>query len=85
MIEAVYILCAFTSLLCAGLLIRSYKRTRVRLLLWSSVCFGGLALNNVLLCIDLLLVPTVDLGAWRAGVALIGMTALIAGLIWESS
>jgi hypothetical protein len=85
MIEAVYILCGLTSIMCAALLIRSYKRTRIRLLLWSSVCFVGLALNNILLCIDLLLVPTIDLSAWRAAAALAGLMALIAGLIWESS
>lgn len=46
---AVYILCAVTSVLCAGLLVRSYLRSRVRLLLWSALCFVGLAVNNVLL------------------------------------
>ncbi len=83
--EAVYVLCAVTSALCATLLIRSYRRTRVRLLLWSGVCFVGLALNNLLLCIDLLVMPSVDLSLWRAGVALCGMMALLAGLVLESA
>lgn len=40
---AVYILCGLTSVLCAVLLLRSYARKRVRLLLWSGLCFAGLA------------------------------------------
>ena len=51
----VYALCALTSLVCAWLLLRAYQRQRTRLLLWSSVSFAGLALNNVLLFIDLIL------------------------------
>ena len=85
MIEAVYVLCAITSAVCATLLIRSYKRTHVRLLLWSAICFVGLALNNVLLCVDLLVVPTVDLSPWRSATALCGMVALVVGLVWESA
>ena len=85
MIEAVYILCALTSILCAFLLIRSFVRNRVRLLLWSAICFVGLALNNILLCVDLLAMPTVDFSLLRAGVALCGMLALVIGLVWESS
>jgi hypothetical protein len=49
----VYLLCAATSIVCAILLIRGYRRARERLLLWSGACFIGLALNNVLLVIDL--------------------------------
>jgi hypothetical protein len=85
MIETVYVLCALTSVLCAVLLIRSYRRTHVRLLLWSSLCFVGLGLNNILLCVDLLVVPSADLSLWRSGAALCGMTALLVGLVGESS
>lgn len=84
MAEGVYILCALTSLFCAGLLVRSYRATRTRLLLWSSLCFVGLALNNILLVIDLVLVPQTDLTVFRVGTSLIGMTLLLVGLIWES-
>ena len=48
MAEAVYLLCAVTSLVCAGLLVRSYRRSRMKLILWTSLCFMGLAINNVL-------------------------------------
>jgi phosphatidylserine synthase len=84
MAEAVYVLCALTSLFCAGLLIRSYRARRTRLLLWSSACFIGLALNNALLVIDLMVVPQIDLSVVRTAVAAVAMFLLLVGLIWES-
>jgi hypothetical protein len=84
MAEAVYVLCALTSLFCAGLLIRSYRARRSRLLLWSSACFIGLALNNALLVIDLMVVPQIDLSLLRTAVAAVAMFLLLVGLIWES-
>jgi hypothetical protein len=84
MAEAVYALCAATSILCAVLLLNGYRASRTRLLFWASLCFAGLAVNNVLLFIDLILVPDIDLFAWRAATAIAGMSALLYGLIWES-
>lgn len=81
----VYSLCALTSLLCAGLLLRSYLQNRTRLLFWSSLCFLGLALNNMLLFIDLVLVPEVDLSLYRAVSALLAMALLLFGLIWQGT
>ena len=52
MATIVYILCALTSSLCAVLLLRRYARSRLRLLLWSGLCFIGLALNALLLIVD---------------------------------
>lgn len=83
--EIVYILCALTSMFCAVLLWRSYWRNRTRLLMWSTLCFVGLAINNVMLVIDLVLVPDVDLALLRSGTALASMTMLLIGLIWEES
>jgi hypothetical protein len=83
--EIVYTLCALTSIACAALLTRSYRATRTRLLLWASLCFVGLALNNVLLVVDLIVVPATDLAAWRAVPALLGVALLLVGLIWESA
>jgi hypothetical protein len=82
--ETVYVLCALTSVLCAGLLFRSYRGNRSRLLLWSTLCFVGLALNNVFLFIDLVVVPDVDLRALRTGSAMLGLVTLVIGLVWES-
>jgi hypothetical protein len=84
MAEAVYLLCALTSIFCAVLLWRSYCRTHTNLLLYSCLCFTGLAVNNILLFVDLAMVPAVDLSLIRGTVALVGMMALIFGLIWES-
>jgi len=50
---AVYLLCVVTSTLCAGLLTRSYLRSGTQLLLWSALCFMMLALNNLLVVVDL--------------------------------
>jgi hypothetical protein len=66
------------------LLLRSYRDRRAPLLLWSALCFFGLALNNVLLFLDLVIVPEVDLSLLRSSVALIAMTILVFGLIWEA-
>jgi hypothetical protein len=78
------VLCALASLACAWLLARSYTRSRVRLLLWSAICFTGLALNNVILFIDKVVAPDVDLSAWRLVPAAAGLAALVYGLIWEA-
>jgi hypothetical protein len=84
MVETVYLLCAATSGACALLLLRAYHRTGTRLLLWSSLCFVGLTLNNALLIVDLIVVPDVDLSTWRLVPAVAGVALLLYGLVWES-
>jgi hypothetical protein len=81
---AIYSLCALTALVCAWLLLRGYGRTGYRLLLWSGMCFAGLTLNNVVLVVDKLVVPEVDLSFWRNAIALLSMAILLYGLIWDS-
>jgi len=83
MAEVVYVLCALTSIGCAILLGRGYRASRSRLLFWSSVCFAGLALNSVLLFVDLVVAPGIDLGLARSLVALAAIGVLLYGLIWE--
>ena len=83
MAAAVYLLCALTSIVCATLLIRAYRANRARLLFWSSLCFIGLALNNVLLFVDLVLVPQVDLRTVRDLTALAALAVMLFGLIWD--
>ncbi|MDQ3299996.1 MAG: DUF5985 family protein [Myxococcota bacterium] len=85
MAEAVYLLCALTSLFCAVLLFRSYWRQRTRLLMWSTLCFVGLAINNLLLFVDLVIVPDLDLGLVRTGVAFTAIMSLVIGLLWEDT
>jgi hypothetical protein len=82
-IFALYLLCAITSAFCALLFARSYKRSGTRLLLWSALCFGGMALNNVLLLVDKA-TPTLDLSVSRSAPALVGVCLLLYGLIWDS-
>ncbi|HEX8172927.1 MAG TPA: DUF5985 family protein [Thermoanaerobaculia bacterium] len=82
--DLVYVLCFLTSALCAVLLLRGYRRSRARLLFWSAFCFAGLALNNLLLLIDVRLLPAVDLSTWRLVPAFVGISLLLYGLVWET-
>jgi hypothetical protein len=81
--KVVYVLCALTSFACAWLLLRGYRSSRSRLLLWSSAAFAVFAANNALLFVDLVVVPGVDLSLLRAGLSLLGVAVLVAGLVWE--
>lgn len=84
MIEVIYLLCAATSVACAVLLWRGWRRSRARLLFWSTLCFAGLALNNVLLIVDTRVLPEVDLALIRLVPALLGAGALIYGLVQDA-
>ncbi len=84
MAEIVYLLCGLTSAACAVLLVRSYFATRSRLLLWSSLCFLGLAANNVLVFVDKVTAPQIDLSVPRSAIALVSMMILVFGLIWDA-
>ena len=79
----VYLLCFLTSSACAWLLGRSYRRTGARLLLWSSLCFLFLAANNLVLVLDLLVVPDTDLRLGRLLFALAAVGTLLFGFIWD--
>ncbi len=83
MAKAVYLLCALTSLVCAVLLFRAYRGSRSRLLLWSSLCFVGFALNNGMLVVDRIVLPDVDLSLWRQIPAFVGIALLLYGLVWD--
>jgi hypothetical protein len=84
MAETIYLLCAATSVVAAILLLRTWRRRSTRLLLWSSLCFVGLAVNNIILLVDLVVVPGVDLIVLRTGTALASILLLLFGLIWEA-
>ena len=86
MASAVYILCALTSAACAAMLLRGYLRSRARFLLWSSLCFAALFVNNLMLMLDRVFFPDRDVMApeWRSAVALIGLSLLVFGLIWDA-
>lgn len=82
---AVYVLCFLTSAACAWLLGRSYSKSRTPLLLWSSICFIFLALNNLVLVLDLVVWPSpnVDLRLPRLLLALAASCSLLFGFIWK--
>ncbi|HZM06243.1 MAG TPA: DUF5985 family protein [Candidatus Saccharimonadales bacterium] len=81
--ELVYILCGVTSIGCAALLLRQYRITRGKLLFWSAGCFFCFAATNVLLFVDLVMLPEVDLSLIRSLSTLGGIVMLLAALIWE--
>ncbi len=84
MVTAIYGLCAITAFVCACLMLQGYRRGGYRLLLWSGLCFVGLAINNLILVADKLVLPDVDLSIWRTSVALVAMMVLLYGLIWDT-
>ena len=82
---AVYLLCGLTSLACAVLLLRGYRRSGARLLLWSGLCFVCFFINNVLLIVDVQVFPQHDLSVARSLPLVVGVAFLLYGLIWEST
>lgn len=81
----VYMFCFVTCAICAALLVRSWFKTRTRLLLWVAVSFTMLALNNFLLLADTTLTTAeVDLSPFRVVSAVIAVSILIFGLVWEA-
>ena len=83
MAALIYSLCALTCLVTAALLLRSYQKTGVHLLLWSGLCFVGLTISNVFLILDRLVFPNIDFSLPRLGFAFVGLMLLLYGLIWE--
>ena len=83
MAQAIYSLCALTSLTCLVLLWRSYRATGSRLLFWSALCFLLLTVNNVLLVLDKIVFLERDLTLGRLTAALPAVILLLFGLIWE--
>jgi hypothetical protein len=82
----VYILCAITSLISAVLLLRAaLLRSGGGLLLWSSLCFFAMALNNALLYVDLVVLPDIDLSIPARVCTVLGIVLLNIGLIWHST
>jgi len=81
---ALYILAVASSGACAILLLRAYLQRRVRLLMWSGICFIGLTVNNIALFVDLVVFPQIDLRLARLVPALIGMMCLLYGFIYDT-
>lgn len=82
---AVYTLCMLTSAFCAVLLLREYRRSRARLLLWSSLSFVAWAVNHALVFTDMIILPAGDLSLMRSIVALLAVSLLLYGLAWDAA
>ena len=80
----IYLLCVATSLLCAYLLARAYRRGKTKLLIWSALCFAMLAVSNLVLAADVLLLPTIDLTLLSLATSLAAVAMLLYGFIWEA-
>ena len=79
----IYLLCVVTSLLCAYLLARAYRQAKTRLLIGSALCFALLAINNLVLAADVLLLPDIDLSILQLLTSLSAVCVLLYTFIWE--
>ena len=82
--SVIYALCLITSALCAYLLFRAYRRNRTNLLIWSALCFILLALNNLVVLIDVYVFLELDLTPLRLVTSLLAVGVLLYGFIWET-
>ncbi len=80
----VYLLCGLTSAGCAALLLREYRRSRSRLLLWTSLAFIALTVSNVLIFVDFVVIASISLSLPRALTAWLATSILVFGLIWDA-
>ncbi|EYD76037.1 hypothetical protein Rumeso_02466 [Rubellimicrobium mesophilum DSM 19309] len=80
---AIYILCLLAAALCTWLLLRGWRRSGTRLLLWCGLCFGFLSLNSLVILLDIAIFPARDLQLLRHGASLLAVGTLLVGLIWE--
>ena len=82
--DLVYLLCFLTSALCAGLLIRQHRDSPTPVLLWSAACFALLALSNLVVVVDVMLVPEISLRTPRLVLTLLAIAVLLFGFIWAA-
>ena len=85
MSATLYLLNFAVNLLCSFLLLRAYRRVTKRLLLWSGLCFAGLAISSVMVFVDLIVFPAVDLFQVRLIIGIAAMALMVYGLIFEES
>jgi hypothetical protein len=81
---SIYVLCLVASVTCSLLLLRGYRQSHTRLLLWAGICFGFLSLNSLAVLFDLLVFPQWDLQVLRHAASLMAVGTLLFGLVWES-
>lgn len=79
----VFGLCFLTALACGLLLARAYRRSGMKLLFWTALAFGFLALNNFILLLDGVVFLEMDLRPYRTASAAVAIGVLLYALIWE--
>jgi len=84
MAALIYSLCALVAALCTFLLLRAWRSSRYRLLLWTGLCFAALTVTNALLFLDKVVLPEIDLTAARQLITVAGMGVLLYGLVWDA-
>lgn len=85
MSSIVFSLCALASIYVAYILAKAYRERPSRILFWSAICFSGLALNNIVLFIDLVLMPTeVTFALLRNTIIVASVGSLVYGLVWDT-
>ena len=82
--DLVYLLCFLAAAMCAALLVRQYRMVPSRVLLWSAACFGFLAMSNLLVVFDRLLLAESDFRTPRQILTLLAVSVLLFGFIWEA-
>jgi hypothetical protein len=65
------------------LLLRGYRRSGTRLLLWCGIFFLVMTGENVVLFVDFIIGPAADLSDIRRLIPLGGVLLLLYGLVWE--
>lgn len=80
--DLVYLLCFLTSALAAALLVRQRAATPSPVLLWSAACFVLLALSNLIVVIDQMVLPQLNLRTLRLVLTLLAVSVLLYGFIW---
>jgi hypothetical protein len=83
MAELIYGLCTILSLAIAAMLWRQHRRMPTRMIYWTALCFSGLALSNLVLVLDKLVFPEVDLRVLRHSISLLSIGLLLFGLVYE--
>ena len=79
----VYAVSVLVGSLCAFLLASAHRRSPSPLLFAAALCFGGLALNDLGLIIDIFVLPDINLVAVRSLPALAGLAVLVRALVKE--
>jgi hypothetical protein len=81
----IYALCALAALVCAVMLGLGARRSRSRMLVWSAICFGLLAVANIVLFVDFVVFPGPEVALWpvRQSLSLLAVGSLVYGLIVE--